>query len=649
LATSPAPSTVAPTGTYEPDGVPGATSITIAVKTGQTVAAGAVTMTLNGMTLGSATGGSATGISVSAPGNAVSTGVESGYIGAVYGVAMTAISTPTVAASGKTVTFTFTCPVALAAGNLVTISYPAGYFAANDVTVAGGIGGGSATSDVFAIVSGSAAPGSTTFTFKVDTGKSVAVNTAHTVTISGVTLSATPQMASETGFQVQAPGNGISRGVSIGAIGTSVTSLGTMTIADRTAGATNKAVTLAFTTTVNLASGDKVTINYPNGFFAAAVTPTVAPTTLTAAATGATSILLTASATINAAAVTVTLSGLTMGGGASSSSVGDSANGITVTTDKNPIAPTGTATGVLGRVTSVSFSIVSTDRVAAATAKDVTIAFTLGVALTAADKVTVNYPSGFFGTVAPSSIKATNSAGSASTLFGADGAPGATSLTIVVLTGQTPGATTHTLVLVGMTLGAATAGVAASVTVSAPGNAVSTVGADSGAIGGAVSAVSFYSPNVLRAGATNQTVTVTFTTASSTPLTTGRITINYPSGYFATSPTPVIYSPSTIASAAAPTATAIVLSVGGAAIGAGTVTVVLGGLTIGSTAVACGASGITVNTNVDYSASSALAPATGAAAGDSGATAGPNANKSPASFLYISASFVLAFVFAVLA
>jgi len=636
----------AASGDFQVDGAPGSDKLTIAVKTGQTPS-GAFTLVLVGLTTGAATVGSATGITVSAPGNAVSAGQDSGQLGAIYDVSVTAITTPTVGNTQDFI-FSFKSAVALTQTNTVTITFPSGYFATSAPTSVAGAAAGAADAAAAAFVAVSdGVPDATTFIFKVATSKTPAINVAQVITLAGLTLSATPQMASATGFKVSATGNAISRGVSIGAIGVVVSSLGVMTIAaaDRAAGATGKAVTFPFTTTVALVSGDKVTISYPSGFFATAVTPTVSPTSLTAGPTGATSITLTAGSGITAGAITVILSGMTLGG-----AVANDANGIKVTTDKNPITPTGTATGIIGQVTGVTFAIASADRVAGTTGKDVTIAFNIPVALVATDKVTINYPSGYFGRTAstPSAIKATDSAGVASTLFQADTtAPGATSLTIVVKTGQTPSGAS-TIVLVGMTMGAATAVSAASITVSAPGNAVSAA-ADSVAIGGAVTGVFFTSGATLRAGTTNASVTVSFTTASSITATTGKITINYPSGFFATSATPAVYSPATIASSAAPTATAIVLTVGSAAISAGAITVVLGGLTMGS-GVACSATGITVSTSADYASSSSLATSLMVAGGGSPDVAGgPSSSKNHASFLYISASFVLAFVFAVLA
>ncbi len=90
--------------------------------------------------------------------------------------------------------------------------------------------------------------------------------------------------------------------------------------ADRVPAATGKAITVAFTLATALAPGDKITLNFPSGFFAPGVTATPitgpgTPTDVpTAAATGATSVVLTVAAgrAVTAAAQDITLGGLTL-------------------------------------------------------------------------------------------------------------------------------------------------------------------------------------------------------------------------------------------------------------------------------------------------------------------------------------------------
>jgi len=280
-------------------------------------------------------------------------------------------------ATSKAITVAFTLATALSSGGRITVNYPAGFFKSCVQPVVTG----------HAVIASSTETGVSSLVLTVNGTLAAA---ATTVTLVGLTMGG-PTATRAAGITVSTSSDTASSGAASGAIGGQVASV-TMTIADasRAAGATGKAVTLAFKTTVDLAATDKVTMNYPSGFFAAAVTPTVAPTTLTVGATGATSVILTAGSAIAAGTITVTLSGMTLGAAA----IND-ATGITVSTNKDLVS-SGAATGAIGQVTGVTLTIAATDRIAAATTKDVTIVFTLAVALAAADKVTINYPSGFF-------------------------------------------------------------------------------------------------------------------------------------------------------------------------------------------------------------------------------------------------------------
>jgi len=281
-------------------------------------------------------------------------------------------------ATSKPITVAFTPATALSSGGRITVNYPAGFFKSCVQPVVTG----------HAVIASSTETGVSSLVLTVNGTLAAA---ATTVTLVGLTMGG-PTATSAAGITVSTSSDTASSGAASGAIGGQVGGPVTMTIADasRAAGATGKAVTLAFKTTVDLAATDKVTMNYPSGFFAAAVTPTVAPTTLTVGATGATSVILTAGSAIAAGTITVTLSGMTLGGAAN-----NDATGITVSTNKDLVS-SGAATGAIGQVTGVTLTIAATDRIAAATTKDVTIVFTLAVALAAADKVTINYPSGFF-------------------------------------------------------------------------------------------------------------------------------------------------------------------------------------------------------------------------------------------------------------
>jgi hypothetical protein len=90
----------------------------------------------------------------------------------------------------------------------------------------------------------------------------------------------------------------------------------TIAAADRVPLAGGKSVTVSFTTATALASGQTVTLTYPNGYFTGApTTPVTASSGFAAsiAAMGATTVIMTATANVAAGAYTVTVSGVTMG------------------------------------------------------------------------------------------------------------------------------------------------------------------------------------------------------------------------------------------------------------------------------------------------------------------------------------------------
>jgi len=309
-------------------------------------------------------------------------------------------------------------------------------------------------------------------------------------------------------------------------------------------------------------------------------------------------------------------------------------NAITVATNKDHQSAA-QASGAIGQITSPTFTIASADRTAGATSKAITIGFTNAVELAAGAVVTINYPTGFIATDATAWAAAAGKILSGgvdpSTVWErhAD-VPTTTSFKIKVMSGQTVAAGTAVLITVqGQTLGSATAGSATGITVSAPGNAESTTAVVAQEIGGAVSNVRFHmSAAPLRAAATNVSATITFTTATVSIPAAGKITIQYPSGFFATSSAPTVHSPSSIASSATPTATSLVLTVGSAAIATGTHTVILGGLTLGSAGTTCSAAGISVSTSAHYASSTALAEAV--VGGSGGVSGSPSNSKSPA-------------------
>jgi hypothetical protein len=158
-------------------------------------------------------------------------------------------------------------------------------------------------------------------------------------------------------------------------------------------------VILGFTPSTTVHDGGTITLTYPSGFFVPGVTPTVAPgatsvaeLTATCSATSTTSIVLTTSgATIEKTAFLVTIRGFTMG------SATPGALGIIVKTSSDTVASNPVASGFISfQVSSVSFSIAVSDRVAGKTPVPVTLGFTPASPVPVGGTITITYPSGFF-------------------------------------------------------------------------------------------------------------------------------------------------------------------------------------------------------------------------------------------------------------
>jgi hypothetical protein len=289
--------------------------------------------------------------------------------------------------------FTTTAGGALAAGSNITLTYPSGFFAsAGSPSVQ--ISGGGATGSV-------ATP---TGTQIVITTAAQAINgsTAVTVTVTGLTMGGTPTAGGGISVATSVDQTA-SASVASGVIGGAVTSVTFgVALADRVANKTSAAATFAFTTTAGgaLAAGSNITLTYPSGFFASAGSPSVqisggGATGSVATPTGTQIVITTAAQAIDGStAVTVTVTGLTMGVAMASSS-----NGVTVRTSADQTASSGVSSGAIGgQVTSTSFAMAASDRVANKTSAAATFSFTTtaGGALATGDIITLTYPLGFF-------------------------------------------------------------------------------------------------------------------------------------------------------------------------------------------------------------------------------------------------------------
>jgi len=228
------------------------------------------------------------------------------------------------------------------------------------------------------------------------------------------------------------------------------------------AGKSSAAATFSFTTTAGgaLAIGSTITLTYPSGFFSGTGSPAATINGVSGGAVAtptSTQIVVTTGAAVAASSgVTVTVTGLTMGAATAGSS-----NGVTIATSVDQTASSGVSSGGIGgQVTSPSFAIATSDRVAGESSAAATFSFTTtaGGALAIGSTITLTYPSGFFsGTGSP-----------AATINGVSGGAVATptSTQIVVTTGAAVAASSGvTVTVTGLTMGAATAGSSNGVTI----------------------------------------------------------------------------------------------------------------------------------------------------------------------------------------
>jgi hypothetical protein len=336
---------------------------------------------------------------------------------------------------------------ALAVGSNITLTYPSGFFAsAGSPSVQ--ISGGGPT--------GSVATPTDTQIVITTAAQAIDGSTAVTVTVTGLTMGGAPTAGGGISLATSVDRTA-SASVASGVIGGAVTSVTFgVALADRVANKTSAAATFAFTTTAGgaLAAGSNITLTYPSGFFASAGSPSVqisggGPTGSVATPTDKQIVITTAAQAIDGStAVTVTVTGLTMGGTPTAGS-----NDVSISTSKDPIASSGVSSGAIGgQVTSTSFAMAASDRVAgkAGTAATFSFTTTAGGALAAGSNITLTYPSGFFA-----------SAGSPSVQISGGGPTGSvatpTDKQIVITTAAQAidGSTAVTVTVTGLTMGGA--------------------------------------------------------------------------------------------------------------------------------------------------------------------------------------------------
>jgi hypothetical protein len=538
-----------------------ATSLVITTAGATIPASAAFTVTISGLTMGSVTAGGV-GITVETsadtlPSAAVSSG---GIFTQVTFVSFSISSSDRI--SGKSavpITFGFSATTPVPINGTITLGYPTAFFTSG-VTPSAILAG--ATS--IAALTGTCGITTTTYVV-ITTAAAIIPSSAVVVTVNGFTLGAVTPGA--VGITVSTSADtAASVAISSGAIFGQVTTVAfTIQPTDRIAARASVPVTVSFTLTTALPIGGTITLNYPSGFFAPSITPSpisagtsnLAGLTGTCAATTATSVVMTtATAAIPAANFVVTISGFQMG------PVTAGAVGITVQTSSDTEFSPPVASGAInGQVTAISFTVASSDRIAAKAAVPVTLAFTLTTLLPIAGTITLSFPQSFFAASTP-----TVSAGS-STVAGFSGTCSATNANSVILTtgGAAIPASPFVVTISGFVMGAATAG-AVSVTVQTSADTAISDSVASGGIYTQVTAVSFVIAAFDRiAFRTSVPVTVGFTPTTAVPIGS-TITVTYPAAFFSPSVTPSAITSNVVAltgTCGATASTSIVMTTAG--------------------------------------------------------------------------------------
>jgi hypothetical protein len=472
-------------------------------------------------------------------------------------------------------TFTFTPSAGGAGPTSVTLNYPSGFFATSATPTAKASTAGATLTP--------AQPGALYIVLTVGGSSPLAAGTAVTVTLVGCTIGPARAASDSVTVQTNTDPTASSPAVSCGRIGGAVTAVTFLVAAfGRFAYRTNVEATFTFTPSSGGAGPSNITLNYPSGFFSTYATPTAkastAGATLTPMRPGALSIVLTVGGSAPLAAgtaVTVTLVGCTIGPARAAS------DSVTVQTNTDPTASSpAVSCGTIGSaVDTVNLNIHLRDRVAGKQNVEAAFTFRPSAGGAGPTSVTLNYALGFFAT---SATPTANVSTAGATLTPAQ--PGAFSIVLTV-GGSAPLAALNPVIvtLVGCTMGPARA---ASDSVTVQTNTDPTASSppvSCGRIGGAVTGVSFDVADDDRVAA-KAGVDATFTFAPSAggagPTS---VTLNYPSGFFATSATPTakVSTAGATLTPAQPGAFSIVLTVGGSAPLWTFVTVTLVGCTMG--------------------------------------------------------------------
>ncbi len=477
---------------------------------------------------------------------------------------------------GATVTVSFTPISPVPSDGTITLRYPPFFFATGVTPVLAA--GSSSVGSLAGICS------ATTEThFVITTAGATIPAGAVVMTIRGFTMGGLSAGAADVTIQTSADTK-MSLNVHSGGVFPPITDINfNIQSADRVSGKSGARLTLEFTPANPIPPGGTITLFYPPSFFATSVIPkissgnsTVADLSAACGPTTATSLIITiVGATISPTPFKVTIEGMTMGAITSGSAVK-----IETSSDILP-SPEVHSGGIFTQVTSTTFQISSSDRIAGRPGVAVTLSFTPTTPVVAGGTLTLNYPNGFFAQLITPNIPV-GSSNIAS--FTATCGPTAASSIVITTAGANINSSTFLVTISGFKMGAVTLG--GVVTVQTSSDALPSVEISSGAIKGQVSGLVFGIASSQRiSGNTNVALTLSFSPFTPIPIG-GAITLAFPSNFFAPSITPLVNAGSSsvpgLTGACSNTSSPfIIITTVGAQIPAALFTVTITGFTMG--------------------------------------------------------------------
>ena len=250
-----------------------------------------------------------------------------------------------------------------------------------------------------------------------------------------------------------------------------------------------------------------------------------------------------------------------------------------------------------------TFTIANTDRIGGKTAMPVTFSLTPAnnKNIAAGGSLTIGYPPGFFASGITPSFSGCSACGSV-TGFAFSATSSSNTITITLSGAAVIPDSACTFTMTGLTMGAA--GVYASGTIDFATSDPESKSVAAGTIGGKVDSPTMTMPQTERyANKAGGAATISFTTSAGGLVPVGStITLNFPSGYWATSPLPNAekYGTNPDFDGEVITGTTFKFNVKGAILAASTaITITITGITMGPAAMAVAASSVFITTDAD--------------------------------------------------